>query len=144
MYPIDEKYGRPFNPIEVPIFDILAVEAEKEYEWCYPFREMLTTFQSNRGLSWEVLERCQTRELILNGDQLEEEQLDIIAWHHERMVEDNVTMPNSPLSFDVEQVRCTLRDVLGLGGQEPYKGHDTHRPPADWPQWQDDPPLQKV
>ena len=37
------------------------------------------------------------------------------------MVEDNEAMPNSPLSLEVEQVRCTLRDVLCSAGQQPYK-----------------------
>ena len=36
------------------------------------------------------------------------------------MAEDNTTMPNSPLSLDFEQVRCTLKDMLRLAEQVPY------------------------
>ena len=37
------------------------------------------------------------------------------------MAEDNASMPNSPLSLDVKQVRCTLKDVLRLAKQIPYE-----------------------
>ena len=61
------------------------------------------------------------KEIILNGDQLEREQLEIIAWHHERMAEANKVFPYTPLNLDVEQGRCTLKDVLRLGGHQAYK-----------------------
>ena len=64
---------------------------------------------------------CVTKELVLNGTQSEQEQKKIIQWPHARMEEDNGLFLYSPLSLDVEQVRCTLKDVLGLGGQDPYK-----------------------
>ena len=31
-------------------------------------------------------------------------------------------MPGSPLSFNVEEVRCTLQDVFQLAGKQPHKG----------------------
>ena len=37
------------------------------------------------------------------------------------MAEDNDVFPYSPLSLDVEQVRCTPNDVHQLGGQQSYK-----------------------
>ena len=55
---------------------------------------------------------CETRELVLNGKQLEEEQRGIIARHHKQLAEDQAIMPGSPLSFNVEEVRCTLQDVF--------------------------------
>ena len=66
-----------------------------------PSTEMINTFQAYRGLSKEMLSDCITLEILLNGDQQEEEQRSIISC----MAEDNEAMPNSPLSLDMEQVR---------------------------------------
>ena len=52
---------------------------------------------------------------------MEQEQLEIISWHRKRMAEDNETFLYSPLSLGVEQVPCTMKDVLRLGGQQSYK-----------------------
>ena len=118
MYPDDKRDSHHFNPIDVPILNILAMEADQEYGWKYPSTE---TFQAFWGLGDRVLDNCIVKEIILNGDQSEQEQRDIIAWHHEKMAEDNDVLPYSSLSLDVEQVRCTLKDVLRLGGQQSYK-----------------------
>ena len=59
-------------------------------------------FQEFRGLGDQMLDTCTVKEIILNGNQSEQEQQDIIAWHHEKMAEDNDVFPYSPLSLDVE------------------------------------------
>ena len=120
LYPWNETDGAKFNPVNVPILDMLAVEAEKEYRWKYPSEETIRTYQDYRGLSTSMLRHCKTEEIILNGNQTEKEQKKIISWYHYRMGEVNATMSNSPLSLDVEQVRCTLQDVLRLAEQVPY------------------------
>ena len=121
-YPVDKRDGCHFNPIDVPILDILAMEADQEYGWKYPSKEALQEFQEFPRLAdRHMLKKCTVKEIVLNGDQSEQEQLDIIAWHHERMTEDNNVFPYTPLSLDVEQVCCTLKDVLWLGGQQSYK-----------------------
>ena len=33
MYPKDKRDAQHFNPLEVPIFDTLAMEADQEYGW---------------------------------------------------------------------------------------------------------------
>ena len=73
---------------------------------------MIRTYQDYRGLSIDMLGHCKTKEILLNRNQTEKEQRAIISWYHDRMAEDNTARPNSPLSLDVEQVRCTLKDVL--------------------------------
>ena len=67
-----------------------------------------------------MLGHCKTKEILLNRNQTEKEQRAIISWYHDRMAEDNTARPNSLLSLDVEQVRCTLKDVLRLAEQVPY------------------------
>ena len=71
-----------------------------------------------------MLKKCEVKEITLNGNQSEQEQLAIITWYHKKMAEDNEIFLYTPLSLDVEQVRCTLKDVLGLGRQQSYpKSH---------------------
>ena len=43
IYPKKERDGKHFNPIKVPILDMLAVEAEKEFGWKYPSVETIQT-----------------------------------------------------------------------------------------------------
>ena len=129
MYPIDKQDGHHLNPVDVPLLDILAMEANQEYGWKYPSKEALQELQEFRGLGDRMLEKCVVKEITLNGDQSEQEQLAIIAWYHKRMVEDNEIFPYTPLSLGVEQTRCTLKDVLRMGGQLPGPGGQAQRPP---------------
>ena len=66
------------------------------------------------------------REILLNGNQPEEEQRDIIQGYHDRMAEDYEAMLNSPFSLDVEQVKCTLKDVFLLGAYFDTKDRSCH------------------
>ena len=45
MYPVDKQDGRHFNPVDMPLLDILAMEADQEYGWKYPSKEALQEFQ---------------------------------------------------------------------------------------------------
>ena len=98
MYPKDERDAGHFNPLEVPILDILALYAEKEYGWQYPSKKTLQQFQAYRGLSNKMIADWVTKELVFNGTQLEQEQQEIIRWHHARMEEDSRMFPYCPLS----------------------------------------------
>ena len=69
-----------------------------------------------------MLNVCEVREIILNGDQSENEQKEIIRWHHQQLAKDQEEMPGAPLSLDVEQVQCTLMDIYDLAGQRQHRG----------------------
>ena len=97
MYPDDKRDGPHFNPIDVPILDILAMEADQEYGWKYPSTETLQTFQAFWGLGDRMLDNCVMKGIILNGDQSEKKQRDIIAWHHETMGRQRLPLQPSQL-----------------------------------------------
>ena len=84
MYPVDKWDGRPFNPVDLPLLDILAMEADQTYGWKIPSKEALQKFQEFRGLGDRMLKKCEVKEITLNGDQSEQEQLAIIAWYTRR------------------------------------------------------------
>ena len=50
------------------------------------------------------------------------EQREIIDWHHQQLAKDQEDMPGAPLSLDVEEIHCTLMDILHLTGQRPHQG----------------------
>ena len=72
MNPLKPSYGHMFNPLEVPIMDILAVDVEREFRWQYPSQETMIALQANQGLARSMLRICEVREIILNGDQTED------------------------------------------------------------------------
>ena len=47
MHPKEKSSGKMFNPLEVPILDVLAVDSEREFGWQYPSKEMLIALQAN-------------------------------------------------------------------------------------------------
>ena len=49
MYPVNKRDSCHYNPIDVPLLDILAMEADQEYGWKYPSQEALQEFQE----SWD-------------------------------------------------------------------------------------------
>ena len=120
MHPEDDHRRRKFNPVEIPLRDILAVETEKDYGWMFPSRDTMMKLQVNRVLARSMVRTCRVEEIILNGEQTEEEQRRIVAWHHKQLALDQAEMPGAPLSLDVEEVHCTLMDVLHLSGQRPH------------------------
>ena len=38
-HPEKTSFGRMFNPLEVPILDVLAVDSEREFSWQYPSKQ---------------------------------------------------------------------------------------------------------
>ena len=67
MYPRKEVDRAKFNPVDVPILDMLAAEA-KNYGWKYPSEETIRTYQDYQGLSTSMLSHCKTDEIILNAN----------------------------------------------------------------------------
>ena len=44
MYPVDKRDGVHFNPVDMPLLDTLAMEADQEYGWKLPSKESLQEF----------------------------------------------------------------------------------------------------
>ena len=76
MYPINKRDGAHFNPVDVPLLDTLVMEADQEYGWKIPSKEVLQEFW---GLGPRMLKKCEVKEITLNGNQTEEEQLAIVS-----------------------------------------------------------------
>ena len=51
MIPGEDYYKSRFNPVEVPLMDMLAVNREKDYGWMFPSWDTMMTLQANKGLA---------------------------------------------------------------------------------------------
>ena len=70
MIPEDDCYKSKFNPVEIPLMDMLALDMEKDYGWLFPYRDTMMSLQANRGLARSMVRTCKGEEIILNGDQM--------------------------------------------------------------------------
>ena len=101
MIPEDDHYKTKFNPVEIPLTDMLAINTARDLGWMLPARDTMMMLQANRGLARSMLRTCNVKEIILNGDQSEEEQQRIVAWHHQQLAQDQGQMPGAFLSLNV-------------------------------------------
>ena len=53
--PQDPEDRKLFNPVEVPLLDLLAVDKDRMDSWNIPSKQYITEMQTNRGLSLEIL-----------------------------------------------------------------------------------------
>ena len=60
MYPEDDYYKTTFNPLEISLLDILAVDTEKDYGWKFPSRDTMMTLRSTEAWpgAWWGRARC--------------------------------------------------------------------------------------
>ena len=55
-----------FIPEDSPLLDYLAVYSEKrEDDWKFPRPELIKELQENRGISINMLESCEVREIVV-------------------------------------------------------------------------------
>ena len=73
--------GRKDNylPMGAPILDYLTESVRAGAGWKYPKLEDIESYQNNRGLSWDMLDQIEVRELIC-GVSSEEEIKDTHHW----------------------------------------------------------------
>ena len=63
--PNELKDRRIFNPVEVPLLDLLAVDKDRMDSWDVPSRQYITQMQANRGLSLDILKLVEVREIVV-------------------------------------------------------------------------------
>ena len=92
------------------------VTEEKDDNWKFPRLGLLREFQANRGLTMDLLETCQVWEIVL-GSTSTEEVLEIHEWAKVQHGRDQVSLPCSAISLDVEDQQTFLYDVYRMCGK---------------------------
>ena len=82
--PQEQSDRKSFNPIEIPILDLLAVDRDRADSWNVPTSEYITRMQADRGLSLDMIKLVEVREIIV-GVKAPEKLMDLIE-HNNRFV----------------------------------------------------------
>ena len=86
------------------------VTEEKDDNWKFPRLGLLREFQANRGLSMDLLETCQVREIVL-GSTSTEEILEIHEWAKVQHGRDQVSLPCLAILLVVEDQQASVYDM---------------------------------
>ena len=107
---------RGFLPAGAPLIDFLATTMQRCDDWKYPHREQIEFIQRNRGLTLDILEQVEVREIIA-GITSESEIAESISWLWGHYYRDKKICPTGVISMDVEEIQCTLYDVYRMSGR---------------------------
>ena len=105
-----------FLPAGAPLVDFLAATMQRCDDWKYPHREQIEFIQRNRGLTLDILEQVEVREIIA-GRTSESEIAESISWLWDHYDRDQKICPTGVISMDVEEIQCTLYDVYRMSGR---------------------------
>ena len=65
--PQEQSDWKGFNPIEIPILDLLAVDRDRADSWNVPTSEYITRMQTDRGLSLNMIKLVEVREILVGS-----------------------------------------------------------------------------
>ena len=105
-----------FLPLGAPLLDFLVEETKKIDGWKYPRLEELELFQSRRGLSLDMLDQIEVRELVC-GIRSQDKILETHQWITDMYKADQSTFGTRVISMDVEDVKTTYYDTLRMAGK---------------------------
>lgn len=100
-----------------PLLDILKVHAQNTNSWYLPSVDTLTYFQNNRGMSMEILEKCEWKELII-GKANDDEIKQFDKWINTKHKNDQKSFPSGGLACVVEKTKISLYDLIRIGRPE--------------------------
>ena len=87
----------------------------------YPKLDDLLSFQSHRGLSWNMTEEVEIKELIC-GTSSEGEIDEVHQWIQKKFDLDQERFGSKVISMDVEDVKTMYYDTLRMAGKVQIKG----------------------
>ena len=106
-----------FIPCKSPLLDYLVVAMEeREADWRFPRLDLLKEFQKDRGLSYNMLQECVVKEIVV-GKSSPSEIKEISEWMNAMHERDQVSLPCSAISLDVEDQQTLLYDVYRMSGK---------------------------
>ena len=108
--------NKEFLPMGAPLLDFLTVETEGPTGWKYPKLEDLREYQSNRGLTFSVLEEVEVREIIC-GISTQDEIEKFHEWVTEKHIENQDKFDTGVMSVDGEDVKASYYDIMRMAGE---------------------------
>ena len=108
--------NKEFLPMGAPLLDFLTVDTEGPTGWKYPRLEDLRYYQTNRGLTFSVLEEVEVREIIC-GISTQDEIEKFHEWITEKHIENQNKFDSGVISMNVEDVKASYYDVMRMAGE---------------------------
>ena len=108
--------NKEFLPMRAPLLDFLTVDTEGPTGWKYPRLEDLRYYQTNRGLTFSVLEEVEVREIIC-GISTQDEIEKFHEWITEKHIENQNKFDSGVISMNVEDVKASYYDVMRMAGE---------------------------
>lgn len=106
-------------PCGEPLLDILKVHAQSTNSWHLPSVDTLSNYQNNRGMSMEILENCEWKELII-GKASDDDIRQFEKWISTNFKNDQKSFPSAGLACVVEKTKVAFYDIFRMGKPEYY------------------------
>ena len=107
-----------FLPRSAPLVDFLSIGIHTGAGWKYPSSDTFLGIQANPGLSYQMLEDVEVKEIVA-GISSPEEILEIRKWMEIQQAKDQAILTMGVVSMDVEEVRITHYDWMSVTGELP-------------------------
>ena len=105
-----------FLPRSTPLVDFLSIGILSGAGWKYPSAATIHGIQANQGLSYQMLDELEVKE-IEAGVSSPEEILEIRKWMETQHAKDQAILPTGVVSMDVEELRVTHYDWMKMTGE---------------------------
>ena len=109
---------KEFLPESAPLLDFLVAESKAPEGWKYPLQEELEKFQEQRGLSYDMLDLIEVREIV-TGVSTKKEIIEIHDWVTNNYLEDQAKFGSKVVSMDVEDVTVSYYNLMRMSDQLP-------------------------
>ena len=109
-----------FLPRSTPLVDFLSIGICSGAGWKYPLAlaDTIHGIQKNRGLSYQLLDDVEIKEIIA-GVSSPEEILEIRKWKEAQHAKDQAILPTNVVSMNVEELCITHYDWRRMTGELP-------------------------
>ena len=107
-----------FLPRSAPLVDFLSKGIHAEAGWKYPSWNTIHGIQANRGLSYQMLENVEFKEIVA-GISSPEKILEIRKRMESHQAKDQAILPLGVVSMDVEKVCIIHYDWMRITGELP-------------------------
>ena len=91
------------------VLDVLALDTEKKGAWKVPSRSLVDSWRKTRAITRSWGRKCRVTEFVIGRDS-EQDFKEFSASFHANFAADELEYPTHVVSFDVEEVKCTMYD----------------------------------
>ena len=112
---------KEYIPAGIPILDIIRAQLEKSDSWKFPSKSTLDLWSSSRGMSLDMLNIVEVKEIVI-GISSEDEIQSTVEWAQKMIDTNQESFPTGVVAFRAKEMSMTTYDKLRLNRME-YDGN---------------------